>query len=437
MGFCCASGQSADTRGTPIKPKVDLKPLALRYHAQPTPGKFQIKAIKKMDDAKDLSLAYSPGVAEPCLEIQRDPELAYSYTNKGRMVACISNGTAVLGLGNIGALASKPVMEGKSVLFKKFAGVDCVDLCVDAPDKNELIEVVKCLAPSFGGINLEDIKGPDCFEVETKLKEIMPIPVFHDDQHGTAIICLAGLVNALEISKKQIGNIKIVCNGAGAAGIACTKLLINAGAKKDNVYVVDTKGVIWPGRKAGMNDFKMTLANHTVTKDTSLEEASVGADVLIGVSAANVFTETIVKSLNSHPVIFAMANPNPEIVPSLAKQYRPDCIIATGRSDYANQINNVMCFPFLFRATLDCRASQINEEMKMAASKAIAALAKEPVPPEVKKAIPGREFVYGPEYVVPTPFDPRLMERVACAVAQAAEKSGVAKQPIQDYEEYK
>ena len=420
-----------------MKSKVDLKPLALNYHAEPIPGKFQIKPIKKMEGQKDLSLAYSPGVAEPCLEIKRDPELAYQYTNKGGMVACISNGTAVLGLGNIGALASKPVMEGKSVLFKKFAGVDCVDLCVDAPDKNEFIEVVKCLAPSFGGINLEDIKGPDCFEVETKLKECMPIPVFHDDQHGTAIICLAGLWNALDISKKQIGNIKIVCNGAGAAGIACTKLLINAGAKKDNVYVVDTKGVIYPGRKQGMNDFKMTLANNTVTKDTSLEEIASGADVLIGVSAPNVFTETILKSMNSHPVIFAMANPNPEIVPTLARQYRPDCIIATGRSDYANQINNVMCFPFLFRAALDCRASQINEEMKMAAAKAIAALAKEPVPPEVKKAIPGREFVYGPEYVVPTPFDSRLMERVAVAVAQAAEKSGVAKYPIQDYEKYK
>ena len=265
----------------------------------------------------------------------------------------------------------------------------------------------------------------------------MPIPVFHDDQHGTAIICLAGLWNALEISKKDIGNIKIVCNGAGAAGIACTKLLINAGANKNNVFVVDTKGVIWPGRKAGMNDFKMTLANATISKDTTLAEISTGADVLIGVSAANVFTESIVRSLNKDPVIFAMANPNPEIVPTLARQYRPDCIIATGRSDYANQINNVMCFPFLFRAALDCRASSINEEMKMAAAKAIAALAKEPVPEEVKKAIPGRTFVFGREYVVPTPFDPRLMERVACSVAKAAETSGVAKYPIQDFEQYK
>ena len=324
---CCGSNavnvktrtNTMNAKGQVITPKVDLKTLALKYHEMPVPGKFAIKPIKAMENQLDLSLAYSPGVAEPCLEIQRDPELAYKYTNKGRLVACISNGTAVLGLGNIGALASKPVMEGKSVLFKKFAGVDCVDICVDAPDKNDFIDVVRCLAPSFGGINLEDIKGPDCFEVETKLKEIMPIPIFHDDQHGTAIICLAGLVNALEISKKQIGNIKIVCNGAGAAGIACTKLLISAGAKKENVFVVDTKGVIWPGRKAGMNDFKMTLANTTITKDTTLAEISTGADVLIGVSAPNVFTEPIVKSMNKDPVIFAMANPNPEIIPTLAK----------------------------------------------------------------------------------------------------------------------
>jgi len=265
----------------------------------------------------------------------------------------------------------------------------------------------------------------------------MPIPVFHDDQHGTAIICLAGLVNALEISGKKIGEIKIVCNGAGAAGIACMNLIVNAGANRDNCFVCDTKGVIWPERTAGMNDFKMTLANKTVSADMTLEETAKGADVLIGVSAANVFTETIVKSLAKDPVIFAMANPNPEIVPTLAREYRPDCIIATGRSDYANQINNVMCFPFLFRATLDTRASQINEEMKMAAANAIAALAKEEVPDVVKKAIPGREFVFGREYVVPTPFDPRLMERISCAVAKAAADSGVARTPITDWDQYK
>jgi len=414
-----------------------MKLQALDYHAQPTPGKFVILPTKAMDTQHDLSLAYSPGVAEPCLEIAKNPELAYKYTNKGNMVACITNGTAVLGLGNIGALASKPVMEGKSVLFKKFAGVDCIDLCVDAPDKIEFINIVKCLAPSFGGINLEDIKGPDCFEIEEKLKEIMPIPIFHDDQHGTAIICLAGLWNALEISGKLISEIKIICNGAGAAGIACMNLIVKAGASINNIFVCDTKGVIWPGRKLGMNKFKMSLANKTITQDTSLEDICDEADVLIGVSAANVFTEKIVKNMKKDPVIFAMANPNPEIIPTLAKKYRPDCIIATGRSDYANQINNVMCFPFLFRAALDTRSTQINEEMKMAAAKAIAALAKEEVPEVVKKAMPGREFIFGRDYVVPTPFDPRLMERIAVSVAEAAAESGVAKTPIKDYEVYK
>jgi len=425
-----------DTPNTGTPAEI-MKTQALDYHSQPTRGKFSILPMKPMNTQHDLSLAYSPGVAEPCLAIAADPELAYKYTNKGNMVACITNGTAVLGLGNIGALASKPVMEGKSVLFKKFAGVDCIDLCVDAPDKDKFIDIVKHLAPSFGGINLEDIKGPDCFEIETALKECMPIPIFHDDQHGTAIICLAGLWNALEISGKKIGDIKIICNGAGAAGIACMNLLVRAGACPEKCFVCDTRGVIWPGRTAGMNGFKLGLANATITENTSLEDISVGADVLIGVSAADVFTETIVRSLNVDPVIFAMANPNPEIVPTLAKEYRPDCIIATGRSDYANQINNVMCFPFLFRAALDTRSSQINEEMKMAAAGAIAALAKEEVPDVVKEAIPGREFVFGRDYVVPTPFDPRLMERIAVAVAKAAASTGVAKNPIEDYDAYR
>lgn len=328
-----------------------------------------------MNDAKDLTLAYSPGVAQPCLEIKNNPELAYKYTNKANMVACISNGTAVLGLGNIGALASKPVMEGKAVLFKKFADVECVDLCVDAPDKDEFINTVRFLAPSFAGINLEDIKGPDCFYVEKKLKEMMPIPVFHDDQHGTAIVCLAGLINACQMSNKKIEDLKVVCNGAGAAGVACMNLLVNYGAKKENVYMVDTKGVIYPTRSVGMNEFKMELANTTITKDTSLVEICKGADVLIGVSAPGVFTEEVVKGLNKDPIIFAMANPEPEVRPEKAKEWRPDCIIATGRSDYPNQINNVMCFPFLFRATLDTRSKQINEPMKMAAAKALAKLA--------------------------------------------------------------
>jgi len=410
---------------------------ACDYHEFPNSGKFQIMPMKAMATQEDLSLAYSPGVAAPCLEIAKDPEMAYKYTNKGRMIACISNGTAVLGLGNIGALASKPVMEGKAVLFKKFAGVDCVDICVDTPDPETFINVVKYLAPSFGGINLEDIKGPDCFTIEEELKKIMPIPVFHDDQHGTAVICLAGLMNSLEISGKKIEDIKIVCLGAGASGIACMKLIQNYGAKKENCYSCDTKGVIWPGRTLGMNPFKLTIANDTCTKDTTFPEIAVGADVLIGVSGPNNFTEEIVKSLAKDPVIFAMANPNPEVNPIDAKKWRPDCIIATGRSDYPNQINNVMCFPFLFRAALDCRASQITEEMKMAASIAIAKLAHEPVPESVSKAMDGRTFEYGREYIVPTPFDPRLIERIACAVAQAAADSGVAKKPITDFEEYK
>jgi len=379
-----------------------------------------------MATQKDLALAYSPGVAEPCLAIAATPEDAFRYTNKGNMVACISNGTAVLGLGNIGALASKPVMEGKSVLFKKFADVNCIDLCVDTPDPEEFINVVKHLHPSFGGINLEDIKGPDCFHVEETLKSIMPIPIFHDDQHGTAIVCLAGLINALEISGKDIKKIRVVCNGAGAAGIACMKLIQNYGALPDNCFCCDTKGVIYTGRAAGMNSFKEQLANKTVTKDMTLAEICQGADVLIGVSAAGAFTEEVLKGLNPDPVIFAMANPEPEVRPEVAKQLRPDCIIATGRSDYPNQINNVMCFPFLFRATLDTRSKQINEQMKMAAAIALAGLAKEPVPQAVKDAIPGRDFTFGRDYVIPTPFDPRLIEVLPCAVAKAAMESGTA-----------
>jgi len=410
---------------------------ALDYHEFPTPGKFKIVATKPMATAKDLALAYSPGVAQPCLKIAKDPELAYRYTNKGNMVACISNGTAVLGIGNIGALASKPVMEGKAVLFKKFAGVECVDLCVDATDKDEFINCVKHLAPSFGAINLEDIKGPDCFYVEEKLKAIMPIPIFHDDQHGTAIVCLAGLINAMEISGKKIGDLKIVCNGAGAAGVACMKLVIAYGANPDKMFVCDTKGVIYKGRKEGMNDFKESLANGTITEKTTLTQICEGADVLVGVSGPKIFDEAILKSLNKDPIIFAMANPEPEIRPELAKQYRPDCIIATGRSDYPNQINNVMCFPFLFRATLDTRSTSINEDMKMACALELAQIAREEVPEAVKVAIPGREFVFGREYVIPTPFDPRLIERLPVAVAKSAMKSGVAKHEITDWDAYK
>lgn len=409
---------------------------ALDYHQYPDPGKFHVITSKPMQTQVDLSLAYSPGVAQPCLEIARDPEMAYRYTNKGNMCACVSNGTAVLGLGNIGALASKPVMEGKAVLFKKFADVECIDLCVDASDPDEFINVVKHLAPSFGALNLEDIKGPDCFYIEKRLKELMNIPVFHDDQHGTAIVCLAGLINACDIYKKDIKNLKIICNGAGAAGIACMNLIKTYGVDESNMFVCDTKGVIYPGRKAGMNDFKMTLANSTITEDTSLVDICKNADVLIGVSAANVFTEEIVKSLNSNPIIFAMANPDPEIKPELAHSIRDDVIIATGRSDYPNQINNVMCFPFLFRATLDTRSSCINEEMKMACSLALAKLAREPIPQEVLDAYPNRSFEYGKNYIIPTPFDPRIIEVLPVAVAKAAMESGVAKHPIKDFEAY-
>ena len=307
-----------------------------------------------MDTQRELSLAYSPGVAQPCLAIAQNPDLAFKYTNKGNMVAVISNGTAVLGLGNIGALASKPVMEGKSVLFNKFAGVESIDLCVDAKNKDDFINCVKYLGPSFAGINLEDIKGPDCFYVENKLKEIMDIPVFHDDQHGTAIVCLAGLINALEITGKDISRIKVVVNGAGAAGIACLNLIINYGAKPENCILCDTKGVCYKGRLKGMNEFKDRLAVDTHLR--TFDEACVGADVLIGVSGPGTFKPSMLKTLNEKPIIFAMANPEPEIRPEIALETRPDCIIATGRSDYPNQINNVMCFPFLFRATLDTRS---------------------------------------------------------------------------------
>ena len=310
------------------------------------------------------------------MAIKDDPSLAYTYTNKGNMAACISNGTAVLGLGNIGALASKPVMEGKAVLFKKFADVDCVDLCIDCPNPDDFINCVKHLGPSFGAINLEDIKGPDCFVVEEKLKSMMNIPVFHDDQHGTAIVCLAGLINACQISGKQIKDLKIVCNGAGAAGIACMKLVVAYGADKDKLFVCDTKGVIYTGRKEGMNAFKETLANSTITETTSLSEICKGADCLIGVSAPKVFTEEIIASLAPHPIVFAMANPEPEIRPELAKKVRDDVIVATGRSDYPNQINNVMCFPYLFRGALDCRATQITEEMKISVASSLANLAR-------------------------------------------------------------
>ena len=379
----------------------------LHYHSHPIPGKFTIKTTKPMNNQKDLSLAYSPGVAEPCIEIGKDPEAAYKYTNKGNTVAVISNGTAVLGLGNLGALAGKPVMEGKAVLFNKFAGVESIDICVDATNVDDFVNCVKFLSPSFGGINLEDIKAPDCFYIEQKLKEIMPIPVFHDDQHGTAIVYLAGLINALKIANKEVGSVKLVLNGAGAAGIACIKLMTTYGVNKANVIVCDTRGVIYKGRTAGMNPQKEEFAAETERR--TLEEALDGADVFVGVSSAGALKQEYLAKMADNPVIFAMANPEPEIRPDLAREVRDDAIIATGRSDYPNQINNVMCFPFLFRGALDTRATEINEAMKMAASLALAELAQQPVPPEVGAAYGGKSFSFGKDYIIPTPFDPRLL----------------------------
>jgi malate dehydrogenase (oxaloacetate-decarboxylating)(NADP+) len=415
------------------KPNFDeLEPLL--YHEFPTPGKYTVKTIKPMNSQHDLALAYSPGVAQPCLEIAKNPADAVRYTNKGNMVAVISNGTAVLGLGNIGALASKPVMEGKSVLFNKFAGVESVDICVDAADPEAFINCVKYLAPSFGGINLEDIKAPDCFEVEARLKELMPIPVFHDDQHGTAIVCLAGFINACKLTDRTADTAKIVLNGAGAAGIACVKLLHNYGVKKENIVICDTQGVCYKGRAKGMNKWKDEFA--TERPERTLKEALVGADVFIGVSGPNLLTAEDVAKMAKKPLIFAMANPIPEIYPEEARKGQPDAIIATGRSDYPNQINNVMCFPFLFRGTLDAGARIINEEMKMAVALALAELAREPVPQEVERAYGGKQFVFGPDYIMPTPFDPRLISRIPKAVVQAAMKSGVATKTITDWTQY-
>jgi len=408
---------------------------SLDYHRAEPYGKFSVEPTKPMNSQHDLSLAYSPGVAQPCLEIEKDPNMAYEYTNKGNLVAVISNGTAVLGLGNIGALASKPVMEGKAVLFKKFAKVNAIDLEVNTKDKDELVKTVCLLEPSFGGVNLEDIKGPDCFYVEEECKKNMNIPVFHDDQHGTAIICLSGIINVMKMKNMSIKDAKIVMVGAGAAGIACMNMVKVYGASPENCIMIDTRGVIYKGRKEGMNPYKERHA--TDTKLRTLEEAIVGADIFIGVSSKDLLTNEMLKSMAPNPVIFAMANPHPEVLPPRAHEVRPDCIVATGRSDYANQINNVMCFPFLFRGALDVRATEINEEMKMAAAVALAKLTEEPVPQEVRAAFPSdKDFTFGKNYIVPTPFDPRLMKAVAIATAKAACSSGVAQKPITDWDAY-
>jgi len=408
---------------------------ALDYHSMGRKGKIEVITTKPCATSRDLALAYSPGVAEPCLEIEKNPDDAYLYTAKGNLVAVVSNGTAVLGLGDIGALAGKPVMEGKGVLFKSFADVDVFDIEIDTKDSDELIRTVKLLEPTFGGINLEDIKGPECFYIEEKLQEIMNIPVFHDDQHGTAIISAAGMINALEIIGKKIEDVKIVVNGAGAAGIACANLAITMGIDKNNVILCDTKGVIYKGRTEGMNEYKERLAAETDAR--TLEDAMVDADIFFGVSAKGALTNEMLKSMAKDPIVFAMANPDPEITPPEAKAVRDDVIIGTGRSDYNNQVNNVLCFPFLFRGALDTHASAINAEMKLAAVKALAELAKEDVPDSVRKAYGGEVIKFGREYIIPKPFDPRVLLHVAPAVAQAAMDSGVARRPIENMDEYK
>ena len=412
------------------------KQEALDFHKFPTPGKISIKPSKPMMTVKDLSLAYSPGVAYPCLEIKDNPLTAYDYTSKGNMVAVISNGTAVLGLGNLGAIAGKPVMEGKSVLFKRFAHIDSVDVEVESYTVEEFCTVVEKIGETWGGINLEDIKSPECFEIEATLKKKLSIPVFHDDQHGTAIITVAGLINACEITGRKIEDIKIVMNGAGAAGIACLNLIKKVGVKAQNITLCDRTGVIYKGRNDISND-EIKQAYAIDTKARTVAEALDGADVFIGLSAKDAITKECIKKMAKNPLIFAMANPDPEIKPEDAVEVRPDAIVATGRSDYPNQVNNVMGFPYIFRGALDVRATEINDEMKMAAALAIAKLARLPVPSEVTKAYPGRTLEYGPEYIIPTPFDPRLIVDVSTAVAKAAMETGVARTPITDWDAYK
>ena len=407
---------------------------ALEYHSMGRKGKIEVIATKPCQTAADLSLAYSPGVAEPCLAIEKNPEDAYKYTAKGNLVAVVSNGTAVLGLGNLGALAGKPVMEGKGILFKRFADIDVFDIELDSEDPDEIIRACQMLEPTFGGINLEDIKAPECFYIEEELKKTMKIPVFHDDQHGTAIISSAALLNALELVGKKMEDIRIVVNGAGASANSCAKLAIALGVKPNNMIMCDTKGVIYKGRVEGMNPYKALFAADTPFR--TLEEAAKGADVLFGLSVKGAFTADMVRSMAPNPIIFAMSNPDPEITPAEAFAVRSDVIMATGRSDYPNQVNNVLGFPFIFRGALDVRASSINEEMKLAAVKALASLAREEVPDSVSKAYGNVKFAFGREYIIPKPFDPRVLLHVAPAVAQAAMDSGVARQPIEDMAKY-
>jgi len=424
----------AESRERMARPSF-TKEEVLAFHAGGKPGKIEIRATKPMATQRDLSLAYSPGVAVPVLEIANRPDAVFDYTARGNLVAVISNGTAILGLGDLGALASKPVMEGKAVLFKRFADVDAIDLEVDTKDVDAFINCVRYLGPSFGGINLEDIKAPDCFIVEERLRELMDIPVFHDDQHGTAIISAAGVINALHLTGRKLGDIKVVVNGAGAAGIACLELLKAMGLPGGNALLCDTKGVVYRGRTAGMNQWKS--AHAIDTRARTLADAMKDCDVFLGLSVKDAVSQDMVKTMAKAPIVFAMANPDPEITPEAVKAVRPDAIVATGRSDYPNQVNNVLGFPYIFRGALDVRARMINEAMKIAAAESLAALAREDVPDEVALAYPGLRPVYGPDYIIPAPFDPRLISRVSSAVAEAAIRSGVARCKLEEPERYR
>jgi malate dehydrogenase (oxaloacetate-decarboxylating)(NADP+) len=415
--------------------KDQLREAALEYHRSPTRGKIEVNSTKALSNQRDLSLAYSPGVAYACEEIARDPATAAEYTSRGNLVAVVTNGTAVLGLGDIGPLAGKPVMEGKGCLFKKFAGVDVFDIELAEHDPDKLVDAIAMLEPTVGGINLEDIKAPECFYIEKKLRERMNIPVFHDDQHGTAIISAAALLNGLKVVGKKIGDVKVAVSGAGAAAIACLDLMVGLGVKRDNVYVTDSKGVIFYGRDANMEANKARYAQDTNAR--TLADIVKGADVFLGCSTAGVLTGEMVKTMADKPIILALANPEPEIRPEAAKAARPDCIIATGRSDYPNQVNNVLCFPYIFRGALDCGATKITEEMKLACVKAIAELAQAETNDAVAAAYAGQELSFGPEYIIPKPFDSRLIEKIAPAVAKAAEESGVATRPIQNMDAYR
>ncbi|WP_420409706.1 NADP-dependent malic enzyme [Hoeflea sp.] len=427
---------SSDSRpGSAPKPSSgELDENALFYHRYPRPGKLEIQATKPLGNQRDLALAYSPGVAAPCLAIRDNPDAAAAYTSRSNLVAVVSNGTAVLGLGNIGPLASKPVMEGKAVLFKKFAGIDVFDIEINAPEVDRMVSVISALEPTFGGINLEDIKAPECFEVERQLREQMDIPVFHDDQHGTAIIVAAGILNGLELAGKSLANAKIVTSGAGAAALACLNLLVALGAKRENIWVHDIEGLVYEGREVLMDEWKSIYAQPSDNR--ALVESIEGADVFLGLSAAGVLKPEMLATMAEKPLIMALANPSPEIMPDVAREARPDAMICTGRSDFPNQVNNVLCFPYIFRGALDCGARTINEEMKMAAVRAIAELAREEPSDIAARAYSGETPVFGPEYLIPSPFDQRLILRIAPAVAKAAAETGVARRPISDMEAY-